>query len=154
MDYFDRLFPITRSITGDGVRETLKILSEIADLKIHEIPTGEKCFDWEIPKEWNIRDAYIKNISGDRIIDFKKNNLHVLGYSVPVEGKFSRKELMEHLYTLPSMPDAIPYLTSYYEPKWGFCLEHNTLLTCFEDDEYDVKIDSTLEPGSLTIGEA
>ncbi|MBM7557458.1 DUF4910 domain-containing protein [Halanaerobacter jeridensis] len=152
MNLLDRLFPICRSITGDGVRKTLDILDEIAPIKQKEYPTGMGCFDWTIPKEWNINDAYIKNSQGEKIVDFNESNLHVLGYSTPVHKNLSKEELMGHIYTNPEMPDAIPYLTSYYEERWGFCVEHNRLEE-FEDDQYEVSIDSTLEDGYLTIGE-
>lgn len=147
------LFPICRSITGNGVRETLKILQrEIPDLTIHQIPSGTKCFDWEIPKEWNIRDAYIKNSKGEKIVDFQKSNLHVIGYSTKVNKKISLQELKAHLHSLPDLPDAIPYITSYYSERWGFCLTHNQLKSLI-DDEYTVHIDSSLENGVLNYGE-
>ena len=146
------LFPICRSITGDGVRETLKIIKEYIPLKIYEIPSGTKVFDWVIPDEWNIRDAYVKNSNGQHIIDFKESNLHVVNYSIPFEGRLTLKELKEHLHTLPDQPDLIPYVTSYYNKDWGFCLAHNDYGK-LKNDIYDVKIDSTLKPGSLTYGE-
>lgn len=152
MELFDRLFPIPRSITGNGVRETLKILNTLAPISNTEYPTGMNCFDWTIPREWNIRDAYIKDKNGEKLVDFKDSTLHVLGYSVPVNAVVSKRELFEHIHTLPQMPDAIPYLTSYYKERWGFCIEHNRLGK-FVDDEYEVVIDSTLEDGFLTIGE-
>lgn len=148
----DELFPICRSITGNGLRESLKIISKDVPLNILEIPTGTKAFDWEVPKEWNVKDAYVKDKSGNRIIDFKKSNLHLLGYSIPFKGKISKEELLKHIYTLPELPEAIPYLTSYYRERWGFCLEHNRLKE-LKDDEYEVLIDSTLETGSMSIGE-
>ncbi len=154
-DYFDRLWPITRSLTGNGNRESLKILSEIIDLEINEIPSGTTCYDWNIPPEWNIQDAWIKNSKGDKIIDFSKNNLHVLGYSTPFKGTLSFKELKEHLYTLPKQPDLIPYLCSYYKERWGFCLSHNQLLSLDVNEIYEVFIDSSLDSmGSMTVGEA
>jgi len=146
------LYPICRSITGDGVRKTLKIIKKHIPLKILEIPSGTKVFDWTIPNEWNIRDAYIKSLSGERIIDFKKSNLHVLNYSIPINRKISLEELKPHLYTLPEYPDWIPYLTSYYQENWGFCLSHNQMLK-MKEQYYDVCIDSSLEPGLLTYGE-
>lgn len=148
----DELFPICRSITGNGLRESLKIISKDVPLNILEIPTGTKAFDWEVPKEWNVKDAYVKDKSGNRIIDFKKSNLHLLGYSIPFKRKISKEELLKHIYTLPELPEAIPYLTSYYRERWGFCLEHNRLKE-LKDDEYEVLIDSTLETGSMSIGE-
>jgi len=147
-----RLFPICRSISGEGVRETLRIIKEIIPINISEISTGEKVFDWIIPDEWNIKDAYVKNDNGERVIDFKKSNLHILNYSAPFEGKVSLKELKEHLYTLPDQPELIPYVTSYYERRWGFCISHNQFIT-LKDAKYDVKIDSSLKKGSLTYAD-
>ena len=146
------LYPICRSITGDGVRKTLKIVGDRIPLKIHEVPTGNKVFDWTVPKEWNIRGAYIKNSAGKRIVDFERSNLHVLNYSVPISKRLPFSELKEHLHTLPAHPDWIPYKTSYYKETWGFCLSHNQFLS-LEDEDYEVKIDSVLEPGHLTYGE-
>ncbi|MBU1165625.1 DUF4910 domain-containing protein [Candidatus Micrarchaeota archaeon] len=148
----EQLYPICRSITGNGVRETLKILSKTVPLETKEIPTGTAVFDWTIPKEWNISDAYIKDPKGKKIVDFKNSNLHVLGYSIPVHKKFKLSELKKHLFTLPDYPDSIPYLTSYYREKWGFCLTHNQF-DRLEDGEYEVHIDSSLTDGSLTFGE-
>ena len=147
-----RLFPICRSITGNGVRETLGILSELIPLEIHEVPSGTKAFDWIVPREWNIRDAWIKNSRGERVVDFRKSNLHVLGYSVPVRKNVSLTELKQHLFTLPEHPDWIPYRTSYYSENWGFCLSHNQLLA-LNDEQYEICVDSTLNEGSLTYGE-
>src|SRR5262245_1662253 len=126
-DLLQRLFPICRSITGNGVRATFKILSEYVPLQLHEIPSGTTVFDWVIPDEWNIRDAYVKNAQGQRVIDFNESNLHVVGYSVPVHATISLQELTAHLHSLPDQPDAIPYLTSYYKRDWGFCLTDNRL---------------------------
>lgn len=152
--YFDRLWPLNRSLTGNGNRETLKILSEIADIKITEVPSGTECFDWTVPPEWNVKEAWIKDNSGDIIADFKDNNLHLMGYSEKFSGYLSLIELKEHLYSLPGQPEVIPYLTSYYKNRWGFCLSHNQLLN-LKDDTYEVKIDSELNPeGSMTMGEA
>lgn len=148
----EKLYPICRSITGDGVRETLKIIKKIVPIQINEVPSGTEVFDWTIPKEWNIKDAYVKNSNGEKIIDFKKSNLHLLNYSVPINKKMTLEELKDHLYTLPEYPDVIPYLTSYYKENWGFCLSQNTYNN-LEDDIYDVFIDSTLENGNLTYGE-
>ena len=149
----EKIFPICRSLTGDGVRETLSIIQEqIPDLKVHEIPTGAKCFDWTIPKEWNIRDAYIQNSSGQKVVDFRENNLHVMGYSVPVSQKMNLEELASHLYSLPELPGAIPYITSYYKERWGFCLSHNDKVQ-LKEDTYFVHIDSELKDGHLTYGE-
>ncbi|MBP1993977.1 DUF4910 domain-containing protein [Paenibacillus eucommiae] len=152
MNLFDKLFPIHRSITGDGVRKTLSILDELVPIKQYEYPTGMECFDWTIPKEWNIKEAYIKDSRGKTILDIKDHNLHLVGYSVPVWGTFSKQQLMRHLHTLPDMPLAIPYVTSYYKENWGFCVQHDRLGE-FTDDEYEVVIDTSMEPGSLTIGE-
>ena len=124
-DLIKKLFPIPRSITGDGVRETLKILGEHVPIKIYEVPTGTKVFDWEVPKEWNIKDAYVMDESGNKIIDFKKSNLSVVGYSVPVDKTVTLSELQEHLHSIPEQPDAIPYITSYYKERWGFCIAQN-----------------------------
>jgi aminopeptidase-like protein len=146
------LYPITRSITGDGVRETLRRIGEIVPLEVHEVPTGTQALDWTVPREWNIRDAYVKDSRGRRVIDFGASNLHVVGYSTPVETRAPLGELKEHLFTIPEHPDWIPYRTSYYRESWGFCLRHNALLD-LDDDVYDVRIDSTLEDGHLTYGE-
>jgi aminopeptidase-like protein len=146
------LYPFCRSITGDGVRLTLDILKQYIPLELHEIPSGKEVFDWTIPREWNIKDAYVKNSKGERIIDFQKSNLHVVSYSVPIKRKLSLEELKEYLHTLPDHPDWIPYRTSYYKETWGFCLSHNQFLN-LEDDEYEVFIDSSLKKGHLTYGE-
>lgn len=151
-DLMKTLYPICRSITGNGVRETLDILKERIPLKIHEVPTGTQVFDWTVPKEWNIKDAYVKNSKGEKIIDFGKSNLHILNYSVPINKKLSLAELKEHLFTLPDYPDWIPYLTSYYKENWGFCLSHKQFEK-LQEDVYEVVIDSSLEDGSLTYGE-
>jgi len=146
------LYPICRSITGEGVRETLKILKKVIPLEITEIPSGTKVFDWTIPKEWNIRDAYIKNSHGKKIVDFKKSNLHVMSYSSPVSKKIPLTELKKHLHTLEEYPEWIPYLTSYYSENWGFCVCKNDLNN-FKSGSYDVVIDSSLKNGSLSYGE-
>lgn len=151
-EFIKELYPICRSITGDGVRETLQKIDGHIPLNISEVPTGESVFDWEIPKEWNISDAYVKNSKGKKVIDFKKSNLHILNYSLPINTKISLAELKNHLFTLPDYPDWIPYRTSYYKETWGFCLSHNDYLK-LEDDEYEVVINSRLENGYLTYGE-
>ena len=148
----ENLYPICRSITGNGVQETLKIIKEYIPLKIYEVTTGTQVFDWTVPKEWNIRDAYVKNSNGVKVIDFNKSNLHVLNYSIPINKKMSLEELKKNLYTLPDYPDWTPYLTSYYKENWGFCLPHNQFKK-LEEGEYEVFIDSTLEDGHLTFGE-
>ena len=146
------LFPICRSITGNGVRKSFEILKRHIPLDILEVSSGTEVFDWTIPKEWNINDAYVKNSKGEKIIDFKKSNLHVLNYSTPIHKKISLKELIPHLHSLPEQPNLIPYRTSYYKENWGFCISHNQLVE-LKDEEYEVFIDSTLENGSLTYGE-
>jgi len=147
-----QLFPICRSITGDGVRQTLTEIKKIIPVHTYEVPSGSKAFDWEVPPEWNIKDAYIKDKTGKRIVDFRKSNLHVVGYSTPFNGELTLSELKDHLYTLPEQPDLIPYITSYYSRRWGFCLSHNQLQT-LKDEIYEVNIDSTLKPGFLTYGD-
>ncbi|KXI28312.1 DUF4910 domain-containing protein [Paraglaciecola hydrolytica] len=146
------LFPICRSITGNGVRETLAILKRLLPLEIHEVPSGTEVFDWLVPDEWNIRDAYLKNSDGQRVIDFQESNLHVLNYSLPFHATLPLKKLKEHLFTLPEQVDLIPYRTAYYQPNWGLCLSQNQLDALAEDD-YEVCIDSSLKPGSLTYAE-
>jgi aminopeptidase-like protein len=146
------LYPICRSITGQGLRQTLALIQNRIPLQTAEVPTGTPVFDWTVPKEWNIRDAFIKDASGTRVVDFQKCNLHVLNYSVPVHRKMSLAELKPHLLSVPERPDWIPYRTSYYREDWGFCLSHNHLLA-LADGEYEVCIDSTLEAGHLTYGE-
>lgn len=146
------LYPICRSITGDGVRQTLVLLQEHIPLIIHEVPSGTSVLDWTVPDEWNIRDAFVRDMNGERVIDFRKSNLHVLNYSVPVNTRMSLQQLKPHLYSDPAHPDWIPYRTSYYNANWGFCLAYNHL-AALPDGEYDVVIDSTLAPGHLTYGE-
>jgi len=147
------LFPINRSLTGDGVRETLNIIKrEIPSLKLYEVPSGTQCFDWSIPQEWNVKEAYIIDPNGNKICDFSTNNLHLMGYSIPVNTSMNLDELNNHLYSLPDFPEAIPYITSYYKKKWGFCISH-TERQRLEDGTYKVFIDSKLEDGYLTYGE-
>lgn len=148
----EELYPICRSITGDGVRETLRILSRHVDLEVHEVESGTPVFDWTVPKEWNVRDAWIESVRGERIVDFARSNLHVMSYSVPIRRRVSREELDEHLHSLPEHPDWIPYRTSYYNETWGFCVSQKQR-DALRDDAYEVCIDATLEPGRLTWGE-
>jgi aminopeptidase-like protein len=151
-DLCSELYPICRSITGDGVRQTLAVVGRELPLEVHEVPSGTQAFDWTVPPEWNIRDAYVLDAAGNRVIDFRRSNLHVMSYSVPVRERLALGALREHLFTLPGQPDRIPYRTSYYAPGWGFCLAHEDLER-LEEGDYDVVIDSSLEPGSLTYGE-
>lgn len=146
------LYPLCRSITGDGVRETLRRLQRLAPLTLCDVATGTAIFDWTVPREWNIRDAYVKNSRGERVIDFQRSNLHVVGYSTPVRARTSLAQLRPHLFTLPDRPDWIPYRTSYYTESWGFCLSHRQLES-LPDGEYEVCIDASLAPGFLTYGE-
>ena len=147
------LYPICRSITGDGFRQSLDILSRQISLERHEVATGTQVFDWTVPKEWNIKDAYIQDEGGRRVVDFRASNLHVLNYSTPIREKVALDELKKHLFSLPDHPDWIPYRTSYYKEAWGFCVTHNQFLA-LTDPAYDVCIDSTLADGHLTYGEA
>lgn len=152
-DLAARLFPICRSITGNGFRESLNIIREtIPEIKVHEVPSGTQVFDWTIPNEWNCLGGGIYKINGEKVIDFADTNLHILGYSTPIDKIISREELLDHLYTQPDQPDLIPYVTSYYKERWGFCMSENQKLT-LNEDKYHVIIKSTLEPGSLTYGE-
>lgn len=151
-DLMRELYPICRSITGEGFRQTQNILKKHIPLQVNAVPTGTEAFDWTVPKEWNIRDAYVRNSKGEKVIDFGKSNLHVVGYSVPVNKKMPLEDLKAHLFTLPEHPDAIPYRTSYYNENWGFCLSHDDFLE-LKDGTYEVVIDSTLEDGHLNYGE-
>jgi aminopeptidase-like protein len=146
------LYPICRSITGKGIRETLQHIQKRIPLEMYEVASGTQVFDWTVPKEWNIRDAYIQNAKGERVVDFQRSNLHVVNYSMPMRARMPLSELKKHLHTLPEHPDWIPYRTSYYKEDWGFCLTHREMLA-LSDAEYEVCIDSTLEDGSLTYGE-
>jgi aminopeptidase-like protein len=146
------LFPINRSLTGSGVRQTLSIIARDIELKLREVATGTAVLDWHVPKEWNIRSGTISTIDGRCLVDFAVNNLHVLGYSKPVQGVFSRSELAKHVHTLPAQPDLIPYRTGYYADDWGFCMPHS-LWESMQDEYYEVVIDSELAAGSLTYGE-
>lgn len=146
------IYPIQRSITGDGVRETLSILSKVYPIEIKEVPSGTKVFDWTVPKEWNCTEAYIKNGKGERIVDYKENNLHVIGYCTPIDEVMNLESLKKILYTLPDQPDVIPYVTSYYKERCGFCIT-DTLKQSLQEDDYHVVVKSELKNGSLTYGE-
>ena len=146
------LFPICRSLTGAGVRQTLAVIKKHVSLEIHSISSGTKVLDWTVPKEWNIRDAYVLDEDGNKIIDFKENNLHVVGYSIPVNKVITLSELQEHLYSLPDQPEAIPLVTSYYKERWGFCLSQ-TQRSKLKEGMYKVFIDSELKEGYLNYGE-
>jgi len=149
----EKLFPICRSITGEGVRSTLKLIKEeIPELNILSVPSGHQAFDWTVPKEWNIKDAYVMNEQGEKVIDFNKNNLHVVGYSQKVDEKLSLDELLKKIHCLPELPDAIPYVTSYYSDYWGFCLSYNDMKR-LTPGEYHVVIDATHSNGELNYGE-
>jgi aminopeptidase-like protein len=147
-----KLYPICRSITGNGLRQSLSILQEYIPLEMHEVPTGAQVFDWVVPKEWNIRGAYIQDPAGEKIVDFERSNLHVLNYSLPIHARVSLDELKAHLFSIPEQPDWIPYRTSYYRENWGFCVAHR-LLESLQAGEYEVYIDSSLEAGHLTYAE-
>jgi aminopeptidase-like protein len=147
------LFPLNRSLTGEGVRQTLAILQQrLPQLTTHEVPSGTPAFDWNVPREWVIKDAYLIGPDGNKIVDFKDNNLHVVGYSTPVDATLSLEELQDHLYSLPDQPDAIPYITSYYKERWGLCLSHQQRQS-LKPGQYRAVIDSELKDGSLTYGE-
>jgi aminopeptidase-like protein len=148
------IYPICRSITGDGVRKTIEVLARCIQIERHEIPTGTAVLDWEVPREWNITDAYIKNAKGERVVDFHRSNLHVLNYSAPIKRTISFAELKAHIFTLPDQPELIPYRTSYYKETWGFCMSHRQLAELeAAGGEYEVLIESSLKPGTLTWGE-
>jgi len=153
-ELLQRLFSICRSITGEGIRKTMNIIAEHVPLSIMETPSGTQVFDWQIPDEWNISDAFIKDEAGQRIIDFQKSNLHVVNYSIPIHKVMTLNALRPYLHTLPDQPQAIPYMTTYYEKKWGFCLTHEQYKTLRSDVNYEVCINSSLTPGVLTIAEA
>lgn len=150
--FIRELYPICRSITGDGMRDTLSRIGKLIPIDVREVPTGTQVLDWTVPPEWNIRGAYIKDPAGERVVDLGRCNLHVVGYSLPVRERLTLSGLKEHVFTLPEHPDWIPYRTSYYEPSWGFCLSERQLMS-LPEGEYEVCIDSTLEDGFLTYGE-
>jgi aminopeptidase-like protein len=152
MSLLEELYPITRSITGDGVRETLAILSRHVPIEVHEVPSGSPALDWTVPLEWNVREAWIRDAEGKTVVDFRNHNLHLVGYSVPVRTRLSRQELDLHLYSMPDRPDWIPWRTSLYDENWGFCLPHSQR-EALPEGEYEVCIDSRLEAGHLTYGE-
>lgn len=151
-ELMDRLFPLCRSLTGQGVRDTFDVLDDVIPITRTEIPSGTQIFDWIVPDEWNIRDAYIAAPDGTRVVDFQRSSLHVVSYSEPVRATLPLEELRERLHTLPEQPDLVPYRTSYYSRTWGFCLSHRQLLE-LQPGDYEVVIDSTLGPGHLTYAE-
>jgi aminopeptidase-like protein len=151
-EFMAELYPICRSISGDGLRQTLRRIGRRIPLEISEVPSGTQVFDWTVPREWNIRDAYVKDQSGRRVVDFSRSNLHVVNYSVPVKETMTLQELLPHLHSIPEHPDWIPYRTSYYTENWGFCVTHRQLES-MQEGIYDVCIDSTLEDGSMSYGE-
>ena len=149
----EELFPINRSLTGEGVRDTLDIVKrELPGFVIHSVPSRSRAFDWTVPDEWNVGEAYIIDPSGKRIADFAENNLHLVGYSIPIECELSREKLLPHLFSREDMPEVIPYVTSYYEPNWGFCITHSQK-QALPEGNYKVRISSSLEPGYLNYGE-
>jgi len=150
---FKQLFPICRSITGNGVRKSFSILNKITNFDVNEIASGTVCYDWKIPNEWNINDAYVQDSNGNKIIDFQKNNLHVVNYSIPIDTTLSFEELKDHLHVLKDYPDSIPYRTTYYKEDWGFCISYEQFKKMDRNSKYIVKINSTLQPGKLTYGE-
>ncbi|MBL8038295.1 DUF4910 domain-containing protein [Nitrospira sp. CMX1] len=153
LNLIKELYPICRSITGEGVRETLRIIQKRIPLEKYEVPSGTKVFDWTVPLEWNVSDAYVMDRAGKRVIDFQSHNLHLMSYSAPVRRRMSLEELRPHLFSLPAHPEWIPYRTSYYKENWGFCIRHADFEQ-LSDEEYEVVIDSTLQAGSLTYGES
>src|SRR5215831_18919198 len=148
----ERLYPFCRSLTGDGVRRTLEVLQQIIPVEIHEVPTGTRAYDWIVPNEWNVTDACVLDARGRRVIDFRVNNLHLAGYSVPVDAEVTRDELLEHLFTDPDHPDHVPYRHFYYKEGWGFCVTR-AQLQALNEPAYRVRIESRLAPGNLTYGE-
>ena len=152
MQIFDELFPINRCVAGEGLRKSLEIIKRHLPLNLFEYPSGSLCFDWEVPPEWSVKEAYIEDLAGNRIIDFEDNNLHLVSYSIPFDGIVSREELMEHLYFIEDQPKAIPYITSVYERRWGFCIQYEKLAK-FSYERYHVRIDAELKDGSMTVGE-
>jgi aminopeptidase-like protein len=152
-DLVRELYPLCRSITGNGVRRTLEIVGRETPLEVHEVPSGTQVLDWVVPREWNVREAWIRGPKSETVVDFRRSNLHVVGYSQPVHARMSLAELRPHLYSLPEHPDWIPYRNSFYRDAWGFCLSHRQLESLVEG-EYEVRIDSTLGDGSLTYAEA
>jgi aminopeptidase-like protein len=150
--FISEMYPICRSITGNGLRETLDLIKNHVPLTKHEVPTGTQVFDWKVPKEWNIKDAYIKNSNGEKIVDFNNSNLHVASYSIPIHKKVPLEQLRRHLHTIEEYPQWIPYRTSYYSENWGFCLSHEQFMI-LEEGEYEVCIDSRLENGHMSLGE-
>ena len=151
-DMVRELYPICRSITGNGLRKSLRFLQQTVPMVLREVTTGTPVLDWTVPKEWNIREAWIKNAQGAKVVDSAKCNLHVVNYSIPVRRRIRLAELKEHPFSLPETPDWIPYRTSYYQETWGFCLARRQL-AALKDEEYEVCIDASLEPGHLTYGE-
>ena len=151
-----RLFPLCRSVTGKGTKKSLKIIKELVpELKIKSIASGKKIFDWTVPSEWNVKDAYVKNSKGEKVIDFKKNNIHLVGYSEPYSGILSKKEILRHIHTIPNKPNWIPYRTSYYKKYWGFCCKHSVLTSDKFVGPFEVLVDTELDPnGKLNYGEA
>jgi aminopeptidase-like protein len=150
--FMEELYPVCRSITGEGARSTLRAIGQHVPLQITEVPSGTQVFDWEVPREWNVREAWVEHESGQRVVDLRNHTLHLMSYSVPVDTVLSLEELKQHLHSIPEHPDWIPYRTSYYREAWAFCVTHRTLES-LAPGNYRVRIDSTLEPGSLTYGE-